>query len=1209
MTSFEKKQPATKKEKEMVLEFDGQVKVLNTPLTSCVGIGNLCFNCCCIEIVFRDLWVIGEHRIDPFVVVDPSVIDHHNGEVLLASKTEFERADLTSVGHGERSKHRDNVGNMLECIIQTSWINNPELKEVFPDVRQQLNEQLKCLDVRMETQVAIVAEIQDFFRRRAELETEYSKNLDKLAKSLSMRHKAEKQKREQWHLFSTYSCWQELINSTKRDSRDHAVLGDIYGANIIERLGQAIEDVQRMYKRCREIGYESHEELLKVLHELHTAMKTYHTYHGEMKQAEGKLRYVENQRNKLEQTIPREKLDKIKKFRLIEKEIQKRLAKFNDCKTKAVKARNEYLLCMEAANAAVHKYFVDDLSDLMDCMDFGFHNSIARSLMLYVSSDECMKKSRQLAIDNMNKGVSNLDSRLDKQRFLEHNNSCFMMPRKFEFSGLKGDESAQFHTDKNIVDELDQRQKQLARRITALKTESEEIWKTLVTAEKSLMDMINQKDYDCSSPFSEKPPEVVKQPEAVALKLRADRQETEDFYLNKFREYTLGSNLIARLQSKQDLLHGAFGDRSIQEEKIGLGQMINQRQMCGKPRKRRIGRTPLVGQPKLFGGSLEEYLEATNQEIPLIMRSCIRLINLYGLHHQGVFRVSGSQLEISNFKESFEREEDPLADMTDASDINSVSGLLKLYLRELREPLFPIYYFDQFMELSQLESKTEFVSKVRSLITSLPRPVLVVMRYLFAFLNHLSEFSDENMMDPYNLAICFGPTLVPIPEDRDQVLYQNLVNELTKSIIIYQEEIFPPDGGLMYEKYISTNIPDDNEVGEAPAEHICDDDVNCHSEDAEQAVGERDISMQFFGKSEVLEAIAQFDFTARSERELTFKKGDLLTLYSQVSNDWWKGSFEGAVGLIPDKYILLRMRDEDREKGSSEENMKPRRASVSSDSCSGGSPKPRSVDTSRRDNSKGLSHSASASQISNASFSVVEERRRRSQSPTTPKIKRKENSQLELTIETAIDSSKVPPVAGTPTTNQTNVAHPSVSPGVTSPDIERDLDSALAQVFSSLETLEKKSRNKDTPDLVLDLPVNPSSPRSKGQRSISAVVDQSPCDESESPELTAAERFAQSNQCTMKKNGQAAMSRSVTQMSPVSDIQIIGLKRSTSVTSEKQLVETIEIGGGQANTAEERLSTFKPPVKVKPPVMKKPILPPPSPGGAGEPRELKQTSC
>lgn len=76
-----------------------------------------------------------------------------------------------------------------------------------------------------------------------------------------------------------------------------------------------------------------------------------------------------------------------------------------------------------------------------------------------------------------------------------------------------------------------------------------------------------------------------------------------------------------------------------------------------------------------------------------------------GLHHQGIFRVSGSQVEINNFKDAFERGEDPLADMTDASDINSVAGVLKLYLRELREPLFPIIYFDQFMELAR-ESRT-----------------------------------------------------------------------------------------------------------------------------------------------------------------------------------------------------------------------------------------------------------------------------------------------------------------------------------------------------------------------------------------------------------------------------------------------------------------------------------------------------------------------
>lgn len=67
----------------------------------------------------------------------------------------------------------------------------------------------------------------------------------------------------------------------------------------------------------------------------------------------------------------------------------------------------------------------------------------------------------------------------------------------------------------------------------------------------------------------------------------------------------------------------------------------------------------------------------------------------------------------------------------------------------------------------------------------------------------LSQYSDENMMDPYNLAICFGPTLMPIPDGQDPVLCQAHVNEVIKSIIINHELIFPSQReleGPVYEK-------------------------------------------------------------------------------------------------------------------------------------------------------------------------------------------------------------------------------------------------------------------------------------------------------------------------------------------------------------------------------------------------------------------------
>ncbi|KAK8383031.1 hypothetical protein O3P69_011505 [Scylla paramamosain] len=817
---------------------------------------------------------------------------------------------------------------MFQCIASTpraEWgYSQKEMREIFPELRSQLNEQLRALDGRVDTQTALVGELQDWFRRRAELHQDYSFKLDKLAKSLQARHKEQKYKREQLHLLSVYSCWNSLVNQTRKDARDHAAMADVYLNNIIPRFTQIQDDVQRIYKRCREIGYESHEELLKVLHELHTTMRTYHTYQTEFKNAETKLRNFEAQRSKLEQGIPKEKLEKSKKFRVIEKEIQKRSNKYMDAKLKALKARNEYILSMDSANAAIHKYFVEDLSDIVDCMDFGFHSSIARALKTHVSGQECMRRSLQGGIDDINKTISNLDSRLDKQRFLEFNNAAFMLPKKFEFQGHKGDETHEDSTttqvnqvvvNRHVQEEMEKRYAHLVSRLTSLKTESEETWKTIETAEKTLMEMINTRDYDCAHYFVDEPRPDNKQPESIMIKMKADRQETEDFYLSKFREYTLGSNLITRLQARYELMRKALGD-----ETQASSSPTPTRNLVNKPRRRRIGRNPLMGQPKLFGGSLEEYLEATGQEIPLIMKSCIRVINLYGLHHQGIFRVSGSQVEINNFRESFERMEDPLADVTDASDINSVAGVLKLYLRELREPLFPTVFFDQFMEIAPLEKKHDFVVKMRDVVTSLPRPVFVVMRYLFAFLNHLSEFSDENMMDPYNLAICFGPTLVPIPEDKDQVQYQNLVNELIKNIIIFSEDIFPGDGGHVYEKYISRDSIDlEVEACDAPSENP--DEVDSEPGQSED-------------ESEILEAIAQFDFLARSERELSFNKGDVLVLHSQVSSDWWRGSFQGKQGLIPDKYILLKIRDEDKDRlsdrGAAEQLR--RRASSSSES-------------------------------------------------------------------------------------------------------------------------------------------------------------------------------------------------------------------------------------------------------------------------------------
>lgn len=112
-----------------------------------------------------------------------------------------------------------------------------------------MNDQLKCLDGRLDVQHSIVNEFQDIFRRRAEIEANYSRDLDKLNKYIVHRHKEAKQKRESWQLFSSVQVWDTLVQQTKRSSRDHSALSEIYANQLVQRFNLINEDLQRIYRR------------------------------------------------------------------------------------------------------------------------------------------------------------------------------------------------------------------------------------------------------------------------------------------------------------------------------------------------------------------------------------------------------------------------------------------------------------------------------------------------------------------------------------------------------------------------------------------------------------------------------------------------------------------------------------------------------------------------------------------------------------------------------------------------------------------------------------------------------------------------------------------------------------------------------------------------------------------------------------------------
>ncbi|XP_061910124.1 SLIT-ROBO Rho GTPase-activating protein 3 isoform X2 [Entelurus aequoreus] len=781
------------------------------------------------------------------------------------------------------------------------------------EIRNQLVEQFKCLEQQSESRIQLLQDLQEFFRRKAEIEIEYSRSLDKLSERFSSKIRSSREhqqfKKDQ-HLLSSVNCWYLVLNQTRRESRDHATLSDIYTNNVIVRLAQITEDVIRLFKKSKDIGIQMHEELVKVTNELYTVMKTYHMYHTESISAESKLKDAEKQEEKqfsksgdLNVNLLRheDRQPRRSTVRKIEKMKEKRQAKYSENKLKCTKARNDYLLNLAATNAVVAKYYIHDVSDMIDCCDLGYHASLARTFRTYLSAEYNLETSRHEGLDVIENAVDNLDSRSDKHKLMDMHNQVFCPPMRFDYLPHMGDEVCQVSAQQPVQTELLMRYHQLQSRLATLKIENEEVRKTLDATMQTLQDMLTVEDFDVSDAFQHsRSTESIKSVASESYmgkvnvaKRRFNQQETEMFYLSKFKEYLNGSNLIIKLQAKHDLL------------KLTLGE--GERAECGttrpptlppKPQKMRKLRPRSVYNHKLFNCDLETFIKDSGQPIPVVVESCVRYINLYGLQQQGIFRVPGSQVEVNDIKNSFERGEDPLIDDRDEHDINSVAGVLKLYFRGLENSLFPKECFLDFISTIKLESGAERAHHIQQIIVTLPRTIIIVMRYLFAFLNHLSQYSDENMMDPYNLAICFGPTLMPIPDSQDPVSCQANVNEVIKTVIIHNEVIFPSQrelDGPIYEKCMTGEEFCDSPHSEPGALDEVDNGTEQHTSDEEV---------------EQIEAIAKFDYVGRSPRELSFKKGASLLLYHRASEDWWEGRHNGVDGLIPHQYIVVQDMDD-----------------------------------------------------------------------------------------------------------------------------------------------------------------------------------------------------------------------------------------------------------------------------------------------------------
>ncbi|XP_066136513.1 rho GTPase-activating protein 12 isoform X3 [Saccopteryx bilineata] len=184
---------------------------------------------------------------------------------------------------------------------------------------------------------------------------------------------------------------------------------------------------------------------------------------------------------------------------------------------------------------------------------------------------------------------------------------------------------------------------------------------------------------------------------------------------------------------------------------------------------------------QVFGANLANLCQRENSTVPKFVKLCIEHVEQYGLDVDGIYRVSGNLAVIQKLR--FAVNHDEKLDLNDSKweDIHVITGALKMFFRELPEPVFTFNHFNDFVNAIKQEPRQR-VAAVKDLIRQLPKPNQDTMQVLFRHLKRVIENGEKNRMTYQSIAIVFGPTLLKPEKESGNIavhtVYQNQIVEL-----------------------------------------------------------------------------------------------------------------------------------------------------------------------------------------------------------------------------------------------------------------------------------------------------------------------------------------------------------------------------------------------------------------------------------------------
>lgn len=167
----------------------------------------------------------------------------------------------------------------------------------------------------------------------------------------------------------------------------------------------------------------------------------------------------------------------------------------------------------------------------------------------------------------------------------------------------------------------------------------------------------------------------------------------------------------------------------------------------------------------VFGCPLQKLCEKEQNNVPNFIQLCVKEVERRGLDVDGIYRVSGNLSHVQRLRYLIDRDETPDLSQPEWEDIHLITGALKMFLRELPQPVIPFEFFDKFIAACKIQVEDQRIKAMKDLVSCLPTHNKHTLKYLLQHFTRVVEHSTRNRMQVQNMAIVFGPTLLLKPPD------------------------------------------------------------------------------------------------------------------------------------------------------------------------------------------------------------------------------------------------------------------------------------------------------------------------------------------------------------------------------------------------------------------------------------------------------------